>query len=101
MRLEFLPWLILLLPLAAAVGITLFTLPDRERSARLSIGAVLASFALTGPEKCSGLPVQRYSAETLQAALGPVYRLLDSQIERHATPAGGSQDFLWCLFRKD
>ena len=47
MRLEFLPWLVLLLPLAAAVGITLFTLPDRERSARLSIGAVLASFALT------------------------------------------------------
>jgi NADH-quinone oxidoreductase subunit L len=47
MRLDFLPWLILLLPLAAAAGITLFTLPDRERSARLSIGAILASFALT------------------------------------------------------
>jgi ubiquinone/menaquinone biosynthesis C-methylase UbiE len=61
---------------------------------------IVASFALTGPEKCSGLPVQRYSAETLQAALGPDYRLLDSQIERHVTPAGGSQDFLWCLFRK-
>jgi hypothetical protein len=63
--------------------------------------AIFASFALTGPEKCSGLPVQRYSAEMLQAVLGPAYRLLDSQIERHVTPAGGSQDFLWCLFRKD
>jgi NADH-quinone oxidoreductase subunit L len=47
MRLDFLPWLILLLPLAAAAAITLFTLPDRARSARLSIGAVLAGFALT------------------------------------------------------
>ncbi len=47
MRLEFLPWVILFLPLAAAGGITLFTLPDHARSARLSIGAVLASFALS------------------------------------------------------
>src|SRR5512135_2183284 len=47
MRLDFLPWLILFLPLAAAVTITLFTLPDPARSARLSIGAVLASFALS------------------------------------------------------
>jgi NADH-quinone oxidoreductase subunit L len=47
MRLDFLPWLILLLPLAAAAAITLFTLSDHARSARLSIGAMLASFALT------------------------------------------------------
>ena len=62
--------------------------------------AIFASFALTGPEKCSGLPVQRYSAEALQAVLGPAYRLLDHQIEHHVTPAGGSQDFLRCLFGK-
>jgi len=46
MNLEFLPWLILFLPLAAAAGITLFTLRDRELSARLSIGAILTSFVL-------------------------------------------------------
>lgn len=62
--------------------------------------AIFGTFALTGPERCSGLPVQRYSAETLRAVLGPAYRLLDHQIERHVTPAGGSQDFLWCLFGK-
>jgi NADH-quinone oxidoreductase subunit L len=47
MTLEFLPWLVLFLPLAAAVGITLFTLHDRGLSARLSIGAILTSFALS------------------------------------------------------
>jgi NADH-quinone oxidoreductase subunit L len=40
-------WLALLLPLAAAGGITLFTLRDRGASARLSIGAVLAAFGLS------------------------------------------------------
>jgi ubiquinone/menaquinone biosynthesis C-methylase UbiE len=61
---------------------------------------VLATFALSGPEKCSGLPVQRYSGETLQAALGPRYRLLREAAQPHVTPAGNRQDFTWCLFRK-
>jgi NADH-quinone oxidoreductase subunit L len=46
MTLEFLPWLILLLPLGAATGITLFTLRHPDRSAALSIGAVLSSLLL-------------------------------------------------------
>ncbi len=41
---EFLPWLVLFLPLVAAVLITLFTRHDRAASAALSIGAVLAGF---------------------------------------------------------
>jgi NADH-quinone oxidoreductase subunit L len=40
-------WLIWLLPLAAAVGITLFTLRNGPRSARLSISAVVLSFVFT------------------------------------------------------
>jgi NADH-quinone oxidoreductase subunit L len=44
---ETLTWLILLLPLAAAAGITLFTLSDRRRSAGLSIGAVVLAFVLS------------------------------------------------------
>src|SRR5882724_573097 len=44
---EFIPWVILFLPLAAATVITLFTLQDRTVSASLSIGGVLAGFVLT------------------------------------------------------
>jgi NADH-quinone oxidoreductase subunit L len=47
MKYEILPWLILFLPLLAAVGITLFTLHYRTVSALLSIGAIVTGFMLT------------------------------------------------------
>ncbi len=47
MKLELLPWLILFLPLLAAVAITLFTLRHRTVSALLSIGAIVIGFVLT------------------------------------------------------
>jgi NADH-quinone oxidoreductase subunit L len=47
MKLEALPWLILFLPLLAAMVITLFTLRCRTTSALLSIGAIVAGFILT------------------------------------------------------
>jgi NADH-quinone oxidoreductase subunit L len=47
MKYEILPWLILFLPLLAAVGITLFTLRYRAVSALLSIGAIVTGFILT------------------------------------------------------
>ena len=42
-----LPWIILLLPLFAAAGITLFTSKNRELSAKLSIAAVAIGFVLS------------------------------------------------------
>jgi NADH-quinone oxidoreductase subunit L len=47
MNLNFLPWIILFLPLAAAAIITLFTQRNRQVSATLSVGAVVAGFILT------------------------------------------------------
>ena len=47
MKLEFLPWITLFLPLVAAVGIALFTLKNREQSAGLSIGAIVLGFLST------------------------------------------------------
>jgi NADH-quinone oxidoreductase subunit L len=44
---ETLPWLILFLPLLAAVVIGFFTKSNRELSARLSIGAVVGSFLMS------------------------------------------------------
>ncbi|MSP50416.1 MAG: class I SAM-dependent methyltransferase [Alphaproteobacteria bacterium] len=61
---------------------------------------VFATFAPSGPERCSGLPVRRYSAGTLQATLGAGYELVRTMPETHVTPAGHRQDFLWCLFRR-
>jgi hypothetical protein len=80
---------------------------DRERycrrlSATLKAGgsAIFATFALDGPDRCSGLPVQRYSAETLAAELGEDFELLESLPHVHRTPSGQSQSFVYCRFRR-
>ena len=62
--------------------------------------AIIATFAPAGPTKCSGLPVMRYSAESLQAALGAKFLLVRSLLEPHATPMGTTQSFLFAVFRK-
>jgi len=60
--------------------------------------AIIATFAEDGPERCSGLPVQRYSPETLRAELGPSFRLVESTVESHSTPAGKEQRFQFSRF---
>lgn len=60
--------------------------------------AIIASFAPDGPERCSGLPVQRYSADTLAAELGSRFRLLERRAEAHTTPAGKLQHFQYSIF---
>jgi SAM-dependent methyltransferase len=55
--------------------------------------AVIATFALDGPEKCSGLPVQRYSPERLAQELGPAFDLRDARAHVHTTPWGSTQSF--------
>lgn len=62
--------------------------------------AVMATFALDGPETCSGLPVQRYSAETLADEFGEAFELVESRREQHPTPWGGEQSFVYGLFRR-
>jgi NADH-quinone oxidoreductase subunit L len=47
MKLEVLPWLILFLPMLSAAAITLGALKNRDLSAKLSIGAIVAGFLLS------------------------------------------------------
>jgi 2-polyprenyl-3-methyl-5-hydroxy-6-metoxy-1,4-benzoquinol methylase len=61
---------------------------------------VISTFALDGPERCSGLPVVRYSAETLAAELGSQVRLVDTVREDHATPWGAIQRFQFSRFTR-
>jgi len=41
-----------------------------KRGTKAGSAVIIATFALTGPEKCSGLSLQRYSPATLAARLG-------------------------------
>jgi len=61
---------------------------------------ILSTFALTGPERCSGLPVQRYSPAGLKARLGGGFVLEDEAQETHVTPWGTTQDFSYALLRR-
>jgi SAM-dependent methyltransferase len=62
--------------------------------------AIVATFALDGPEKCSGLPVARYSPETLSRELGRELELVESLSHVHRTPWGIAQSFQYSRFRR-
>lgn len=61
---------------------------------------VVATFAEDGPEKCSGLPVMRYSTEALHSEFGDAFLLLGSEPEVHITPAGKEQKFVYCFCKR-
>ena len=60
--------------------------------------AIIATFAPDGPEKCSGLPVARYSPETLATELGTAFQLVEARPYRHLTPRGAEQSFQYSRF---
>jgi len=61
---------------------------------------VMATFAPDGPEWCSGLPVTRYDAAGLGAALGDGFTVVEERQQVHTTPAGASQPFTWIAARR-
>lgn len=61
---------------------------------------IIGTFGPEGPTRCSGLDTAHYDAPVLEAEFGSQFRLVDSQIEWHTTPAGGKQQFLYCVFER-
>jgi hypothetical protein len=63
--------------------------------------AIIGTFDLTGPSQCSGLPVRRYSAESLAAEFAGLLRPVETRHEAHTTPSGGTQGFVFVRFVRD
>ena len=61
---------------------------------------LIATFALEGPPRCSGLAVTRYDANGLARELGDEFVLLESLTDVHRTPAGVEQAFTYAVFRR-
>ena len=61
---------------------------------------ILAVFSLEAPPKCSGLPVERYSADKLGKIFGSGLLLKKKQKELHVTPGGVEQMYLYCHFQR-
>jgi SAM-dependent methyltransferase len=62
--------------------------------------AIISTFALDGPSKCSGIEVERYDAKKLQAELADSFSLIKTLEENHSTPWAAQQKFIYCLFQK-
>jgi SAM-dependent methyltransferase len=61
---------------------------------------IIGTFALDGPERCSGLPVTRHDAVSLARTLGGEFELTDTRPHAHVTPWGSTQQFQFSTFRR-
>jgi len=66
------------------------------RSVKPGGHVIVATFGPDGPEKCSGLSVVRYDAESLHDQFGVSFRLVEHTTEMHHTPFDTVQQFLYC-----
>lgn len=70
------------------------------RAVHIGGAVIVGTFALDGPERCSGLPVVRYDSATIGKVFGPAFQLLESRTEAHKTPLGTIQRFQFSRFRR-
>ena len=59
---------------------------------------ILATFAVGGPTRCSGLDVTQYDTQKITTELGQDFRLIETLEELHQTPAGVEQSFSYFWF---
>jgi 2-polyprenyl-3-methyl-5-hydroxy-6-metoxy-1,4-benzoquinol methylase len=70
------------------------------RAVRPGGHVIIGTFALDGPERCSGLPIVRHDAESIGTILGPLFSLIETRRHEHQTPMGGSQKFQFSRFQR-
>lgn len=61
---------------------------------------IMGTFSEKGPEKCSGLEVQRYSVGEMCKLFEENYTMLNAKNVDHQTPSGMTQNFTFCCFQK-
>jgi SAM-dependent methyltransferase len=62
--------------------------------------AVIGTFAVDGPERCSGLPVARYDASSLASVFAPEFEPVADSRDVHCTPSGNEQAFTYVVLRR-
>jgi SAM-dependent methyltransferase len=61
---------------------------------------IVGAFSPDAPPQCSGLPVQRYTAESLSKFFAGDFELRRRQYEMHITPSGLEQSYVYCLYQR-
>ncbi len=86
-----------------------FMVEPRDRAAYIALAErtvtsngimVLGVFGLDGPEKCSGLEVQRYDLSSLARQFDQSFRPVKEVHELHNTPWGTPQSFLYAVLKR-
>ena len=63
--------------------------------------AIVGGFSTDGPKKCSALEIKQYNEQTLQQRLASTaFDMKKTTRVDHITPMGGSQNFLFGVFKK-
>ncbi len=70
-----------------------------KKALRVGGHAIVATFAPDGPERCSGLPVMRHDAASLNRTLGQEFQLIETRGIVHTTPWRSFQSFQFSMFR--
>ena len=61
---------------------------------------VMATFAIDGPKRCSGLDTIQYDEESMSLELGDEFTLMDEVDEYHITPGDKVQKFIYFLYKR-
>lgn len=61
---------------------------------------VIGTFSILGPDKCSGITIQKYSENTLTQTLQRFFKKIKCITVDHTTPFNTLQNFIFCSFRK-
>jgi SAM-dependent methyltransferase len=72
-----------------------------KRATKIGSRVIIGTFAIDGPEKCSGLAVHRYDSKGLSAELGEGFELIHSCLHEHSTPWNSTQRFQFSVFRRN
>jgi SAM-dependent methyltransferase len=70
-----------------------------RRAVKRTGHVIVATFGPEGPLRCSGLDVVRYTPEALHGEFGSAFSLVEHVEERHQTPFGTIQQFVYCYCR--
>ena len=84
-----------------------FLRTDEERNAYLKLmaqtlngQAIIGTFSVIGPLKCSGLEIQQYDAASMRALVEQYgFKHLECVDDTHTTPFGTTQEFIFCRFQ--
>jgi 2-polyprenyl-3-methyl-5-hydroxy-6-metoxy-1,4-benzoquinol methylase len=71
-----------------------------DRILRPKGALIVETFAMEGPEQCSGLIVSRYNEDAMRQAAGDRFEIAASQRESHHTPSGGVQEMMCFVLRR-